>query len=354
MPRYVDINELTREVLASVEVSTQKTASTPALLKTDIGVAIKHAANHIRDHVDNIVTHQDVTNLLNQGTKHAFSLAPLPPGGGGAMDPFTGIDQGARHLNNTLSPIIGMDARPIRGVTPVTPGAAPSPGVTPVTPGAAPSPGVTPVTPGAAAAPGTMPPTEPQPPQVRTASTLGEELRKVAIQIREQGERNEEIRLTKAAQMLTAAVGLNHLTTGLIKQSAVGSQALRGALIGSGVGTVAGGGIGYIGSREGEELEGILRGAAGGALAGGTVGGLHGGLKGLSQEMFHMPGGLPPHHPHAVPGYTDEFYRTLAEKVKADPARPILAPAAMGILGGGAAEYHLRPSKKKEKKEENE
>jgi len=205
MSRYVDIGALTRDVLTSVEVGSEKTASdSESNLKTDIGIAIKQAAENIRDYEDTNVTSADLKTVV-QGAKLAVfggsTTGAQMAGGmaGSAGGALAGGAAGAAagSLLGPVGSLVGGAYGAMKGMG--TGGAVGSN----VAQGAA---NMTQT--------GAVQPTA-RPGQMRTASALGDELRKLATQIREQGANNEEIRLTKAAQMLTAAVGLGHLTEGL-------------------------------------------------------------------------------------------------------------------------------------------
>ena len=194
MSRYVDIDVLTREVLASVEEEQrEKTASdSETNLKTEIGAAIKQAAINIRDYSDTEVTNADLQTVV-EGTKLALlgSNTPGAQTAGGLAGGAAGGLVGAR-AGSAAGSLLGVPGAIAGGLYGGAKG----------------------MQEGAAAgrnlAQGAATMT-----QTRTASALGTELRKLATQIRKQGANNEEIRLTKAAQMLTAAVGLGHLTEGL-------------------------------------------------------------------------------------------------------------------------------------------
>jgi len=193
MSQYVDINQLTREVLASVAEDTrEKTASEVPGLKTEIGEALKQAATNIRSYEDTAVTNADLQTVI-AGAKVAV---------------FGGNTTGAQ----TAGGLAGMGAGAVAGGAL---GTMIMPGVGTALGGIAGGMLGSNVGSNTAQAASNMTQSGAVQPMNRTASALGNELRKVAQQIREQGATNEEIRLTKAAQMLTAAVGLSHLTEGL-------------------------------------------------------------------------------------------------------------------------------------------
>lgn len=193
MSRYVDIDALTRDVLTSVEEEPRiKVASdSDVTLRTEIGNAIKQAANSIRTYEDSAVRPEDLMAVVEGAHKYATSLEQASRVGTGA------IIGGA--AGSVLGPIGAAGGAYLGGkagnaLHGMTQGAQTLNAVNSMAqPGAAPA----------------------KQQQTRTASVLGNELRKLANQIRTQGQVGEEIRLTKAAQMLTAAVGLEHLTEGL-------------------------------------------------------------------------------------------------------------------------------------------
>lgn len=207
MSRYVNIDELTQEVLASVEAeSNVKTASdTTPTLHTEIGQALKHAAANIRGYEDTSVTGADLQAVV-EGAKLAVfggntTGAQMAGGlGGSAAGALGGAATGAA-LGTAIMPVVGTALGGLAGgVMGGSMGGTVGSNVAQGTSNMMQSGGVQPVRPQG---------------QVRTASPLSAELRKLAQQIRVQGANNEEIRLTKAAQMLTAAVGLEHLTENL-------------------------------------------------------------------------------------------------------------------------------------------
>lgn len=81
MGRFVDIEALASEALALVETQ-EKTASIDEpedVLKTDIGKALKQAAEYIRSHGDMEVTAADLEVLQGSApTTKVASLSPLP------------------------------------------------------------------------------------------------------------------------------------------------------------------------------------------------------------------------------------------------------------------------------------
>lgn len=190
MSRYTDIDALTREVLASVEEDTsEKTASVvDSGLKTEVGLAIKAAAQALRGYSDNAVTAEDLRTVV-EGAKlaAAHKTAGLVGGTLGAM--------AGGAVGGPLGAIGGAMAGNALG-NKLSPAGAPNPAT-------------------ALGAPQLQQPQMHPSSQVRTASPLADEIRKLAAEIRDSGSRNEEVRLTKAAQMLTAAVGLEHLMEGL-------------------------------------------------------------------------------------------------------------------------------------------
>lgn len=210
MSRYVDIGKLTQEVLSSVEEEQrEKTASdSETNLKTEIGDAIKAAANNIRDYEDTDVTNVDLKTVM-EGTKIAIfggstTGAQMAGGLGGTGAGALGGAAAGAALGTMAMPGVGTALGGLAGG--LMGGRAGGAAGSNLAQGAS-----------NMMQPGAVQPTQAGQPgqQMRTASALGDELRKLATQIREQGTNNEEIRLTKAAQMLTAAVGLGHLTEGL-------------------------------------------------------------------------------------------------------------------------------------------
>lgn len=187
MSRYVDIDALTKEVLASVEPEdVVKTASEETSdFKTEIGQALKNASVKLRAHNPNTVTYTDLTEAIGR-TKTADLGRTIGGLAGGA-----------------LGGALGTAAMPIAGTAA---GAAAGSRIGANLLGGAPKP-----QPDTNAAQLQNPAAQ----SAKTGSVLGDQLRKIAHSIREQGAQNKEIRLNKAAQMLTAAVGLGHLTEGL-------------------------------------------------------------------------------------------------------------------------------------------
>lgn len=174
----LDIQQLAADVLASVdadEALRAKTASevTPTgTLKTDVGRALKLAAEKIRALDDTTVTAADLDTVLTGArTKMASALGAMAGGAMGAgMGPL-GMAGGAA-LGHAM-----------------TGGAATGPAQASTNLGNVSAAAATP----------------------KLASGLGNELRKIAADIRKQGEGSEDLRAVKAAQMLNAAVGLQHL-----------------------------------------------------------------------------------------------------------------------------------------------
>lgn len=195
MPRYVDIEELTRAVLESVADAEHvvKTAEATEGPKTEVGTALKAAAEKIRNCDDSEVTREDLKKLgvlaaaipaLAGGTASKLTGGGFMEGAGKAMGTLAGIPlgpmgmYGGHQLGGAVGRAIGgspQQQQPQQAVQNPAAGAA------------------------------------------KMGSVLGAELRKIAAEIRKQGDANEKVRLTKAAQMLTAAVGLKHLTEGLSK-----------------------------------------------------------------------------------------------------------------------------------------
>lgn len=208
MSKYLDINALTDEVLASVETEEiEKTASTEEEVKTEIGKAIKEAAANIREHSDTEITNEDVAELVKAAReKMAVSAGQLATTGLGAMGggmlggPLGAVAGGyGGYQLGKNDAIQGMDASQVAGGAGGPAGAI----LGQASEWASGSDQQ-------AQQPQQM--QNPAAPAAKTGSATGNELRKVANEIRKQGAANEEIKLTKAAKMLTAAVGLSHLT----------------------------------------------------------------------------------------------------------------------------------------------
>ena len=216
MSRYVDIDELTRDVLASVEVSSEKTASAPELeLHTEIGQSLKQAADSIRGYADTTVTTADLQTVVEGAKLAVFGGNTTASQTAGGM---AGMGAGALAggvAGSLLGPMGTIGGAALGGMLGSNVGSNTAQAATNMTQSGA----VQPMSRGGWSG-------GQQGQQMRTASDLGNELRKLATQIREQGANNEEIRLTKAAQMLTAAVGLRHLTEDFGKDAGVLSKGL--------------------------------------------------------------------------------------------------------------------------------
>lgn len=287
MSKYLDINALTDEVLASVETEEiEKTASTEEEVKTEIGKAIKEAAANIREHSDTEITNEDIVQLvkaarakaamgnaaqgaLGGATMGAAAGAPLGlPGivGGAGVGGLIGYSGGTISEDNPAQ-LVGQGVGNALGIgqsgnqqQPTTQQPQQQQMQNPAAP-AAKMGNYNPNSPnfvqnelgysriggvgdegyllgapveelpeGANVIPNEeyqrahqlvfgggqqqapQQAANPAAPAAKTGSATGNELRKVANEIRKQGAANEEIKLTKAAKMLTAAVGLSHLT----------------------------------------------------------------------------------------------------------------------------------------------
>jgi hypothetical protein len=195
MGQYLDIKALAAEVIDSVENEEQeKTAP--------IGNSLKEAAEQIRNFDDTVVSSTDLQRLADFTKTAAGANTGALIGAGlgtamaGPLGGMAGSYLGNRIGNASQGALQGGLATggPMGAMLGATGGAL---GMGKNTPQAG------------AGRPGGSVPQQSGP--VRTASVVGDELRKIAFQIREQGAKNEEVRLTKAAQMLTAAVGLEHL-----------------------------------------------------------------------------------------------------------------------------------------------
>jgi hypothetical protein len=169
MSRYLDIGALADAIVASVaEPVVEKTASAPSEGHTEIGRALKLAASKIRDFDDSIVDNTDLEALISSVAKHAEATA------GATLGALSGTPAG------------GAMAGGMGGNNPIN----------------ASAPGPAPSNPTGQIAP-------------KLGSIAGDELRKLAAVIRKQGEVDHERRMLKAAQMITAATGLKHLTASL-------------------------------------------------------------------------------------------------------------------------------------------
>jgi hypothetical protein len=203
MSRYVDIDALTRDVLASVEAGSEKTAAAPELeLHTEIGQSLKQAADSIRGYADTNVTNADLQTVVEGAKLAVFGGNTSAAQTAGGMAGMGAGALGGAALGTAILPGIGTVAGGIAG------------GMLGSNVGSNTAQGAANMTQSGAVQPMSRGGWGGQQ-QMRTASDLGNELRKLAAEIREQGANNEEIRLTKAAQMLTAAVGLGHLTEAL-------------------------------------------------------------------------------------------------------------------------------------------
>lgn len=141
MSRQLDIYKLADDVLASIaEPVTEKVAEAdPNTLKTEIGLALKHAAAALREVDPAALDYEDVAAVLN-----------------GAQNYLMG-------KTASVSTSADADLSSSSGVE----------------------------------------------------SELGNELRKLATQLREEASKSDVARATKAAHVITAAVGLKHLENAL-------------------------------------------------------------------------------------------------------------------------------------------
>jgi len=170
MGRHIDIAALSELVVDSVRSpETEKTASAVPSLNTDVGRAFKKAADAIREYSDTGVTNDDLQELINFTRKHAEGTVGATMGGLAGSP--AGMGGGGGGGNNPVN----MAA----------PGPAPSNPTGQVAP--------------------------------KLGSALGNEYRKLAALVRQEGAAAEEARVVKAAQMITAATGIKHLVTALNK-----------------------------------------------------------------------------------------------------------------------------------------
>jgi hypothetical protein len=189
MSSPLDIQQLAADVLASVDAdiaSTAKTASdvaAPSELRTDVGRALKLAAAQIRNLDDESVTPADLEGVIAGARTKIATLMGGAIGGmmGAPLGPMGMV--GGAALGNMASNAMAGGGGGGGNAAPVGPQQA-STGLGNVAPSAA--------TP-------------------KMASELGNELRKMAADIRLHGERAEETRAVKAAHILNAAIGLEHL-----------------------------------------------------------------------------------------------------------------------------------------------
>jgi hypothetical protein len=178
MSRQFDIFKLADEVLASVASPvSEKVASdsgAPTAPKTEIGSLLKSAAAALRTADPATVTYEDLNSTLSTAYKYAAAgtLSGMsssgPSMGGGAGNPFAG----------------GTKLTAMPSLSPGTPGPAP---------------------------------TNPTGQQTKMGSALGEELRTLAGALRSKSAAVEATRAIKAAHMLTAAIGLEHLTQAITR-----------------------------------------------------------------------------------------------------------------------------------------
>lgn len=159
MSNYLDISALAEEALSAIKTGEEQTKTASdneeENYKTEIGTALKEAAEILRNTDDSDVTNDDIRAFL-RGVKEANAL-PIP----NASAPG-GVQQN----------VVGTEA--------------PNP--------AAPSTGGLPT-----GAP-------------KIGSSLGDELRDLAKHVKEAGAEQEKNKTIKAAKMVDAAVGLKHLT----------------------------------------------------------------------------------------------------------------------------------------------
>ncbi len=171
MSRYLDISKLADDVLASVaEPRVEKVAADSSNTQSDIGRLLKTAAADIRTLDDRTVTDEDIQELVSGVKKHAEATA------GATLGALSGSSAGGA---------MGGGGGGLNPINASAPGPAPSNPMGQVAP--------------------------------KLGSVAGQELRKMAAQLRDQGEANTEQRLVKAAQMISAATGLKHLTSTLTK-----------------------------------------------------------------------------------------------------------------------------------------
>lgn len=192
MAYSVDIQKLASEALASVEeaqsVKVASDVSEAKELNTEIGIQIKAAAEYIRNHSLDEVTNQDVHDLL----KNAGLVGGTLGGAGGAV--AGGLIGGP--LGVLAGGYLGAKAGSGVGDSVNSRNWALGGGVGGAMQGM-----------GKRLASNVSPQTQPK----MGSSDLGNELRKLAHQVRSHGDSARVTRMHKAAHMLNAGVALSHL-----------------------------------------------------------------------------------------------------------------------------------------------
>lgn len=173
MSRSFDILKLADEVLAHVaEPVSEKVASasdSASAPKTEIGSLLKNAAAALRAADPAEVGYQDIHSIVQVATKLAAGGLSASSSG-----PSMGGTAGTSYSGTKLTSMPEM--------SPGTPGPSPV-----------------------------------NPTGQKNASELGTELRTLAQALRSKSAEVESVRATKAAHMLTAAIGLEHLTQSITR-----------------------------------------------------------------------------------------------------------------------------------------
>lgn len=173
MSRHFDIFKLADDVLASVAepVSEKVAQDNASVLRTEVGQLIKNAAAALRESNPEEVSYADI-DAVRSAARHKLAQTGMSVGSssGDASTPFAG--------DKIMDAPVASTATP--GPAPVNPAGQPTA-------------------------------------KTASASPLSAELRKLATSLRSKNEEVTADKAVKAAHLLTAAVGLEHLNARLTR-----------------------------------------------------------------------------------------------------------------------------------------